>query len=192
MADYGKMSDEELLALVQPKAVAAQDYSKMSDADLLKAVTPPSVAEDVAKSAGVGVAKGSIAIAGGAGDLRGLLSKGVDYVGEKVGASPEAVAGFKGGADKLARLTTTGRILSDAPTSRDIQSKTEEYTGEFYKPKTTAGKFAQTAGEFLPAAAAGPGRLAPRIASALASGLGRPSPTRGFLGRWPAACRQTP
>lgn len=38
MADYSKMSDAELMALVQPKP--AQDYSKMSDADLLKVVKP--------------------------------------------------------------------------------------------------------------------------------------------------------
>lgn len=39
MADYGAMSDSELMALVQPKPAAA-DYSKMSDADLMKTVQP--------------------------------------------------------------------------------------------------------------------------------------------------------
>jgi hypothetical protein len=38
MADYSKLSDAELMALVQPPAAA--DYSKMSDADLLKMVAP--------------------------------------------------------------------------------------------------------------------------------------------------------
>lgn len=38
MPDYSKMSDAELMALVQP--APAQDYSKMSDADLLKVVKP--------------------------------------------------------------------------------------------------------------------------------------------------------
>ena len=38
MADYSKLSDDELMALVQPKP--AQDYSKMSDADLLSMVKP--------------------------------------------------------------------------------------------------------------------------------------------------------
>lgn len=49
MADYGKMTDAELLALVQPKT-AAQDYSKLSDADLLKMVQPqqqPSITDAV-------------------------------------------------------------------------------------------------------------------------------------------------
>jgi hypothetical protein len=36
MADYSKLSDAELMALVQP----TQDYSKLSDADLLKVIKP--------------------------------------------------------------------------------------------------------------------------------------------------------
>lgn len=132
----------------------------------------PSVAGDVAKSAGVGVAKGVIAGAGGAGDMRTLLSRGVDYAAEKMGVSPETADQFKGTADRAARLTTLGRILSDAPTSRDIQSKIEEQTGEFYKPQTTAGEYAQTVGEFLPAAAAGPGRMAPKLIAGALAGLG--------------------
>jgi hypothetical protein len=132
----------------------------------------PSTAADVAKSGGIGAAKGTIGIAGGAGDLRGLLSRGVDYAAEKMGASPDSAAGFKDTVGKVAGYTTAGRVLSDAPTSRDIQSKIEEQTGEFYKPKTTAGKYAQTMGEFLPAAAAGPGRMVPKLVSALAGGAG--------------------
>lgn len=47
MADYGTMSDADLLALVQPKPTAS-DYSKMSDADLLKMVQPhPSITDAV-------------------------------------------------------------------------------------------------------------------------------------------------
>lgn len=41
MADYSKLSDAELLALVQPQP-AAPDYSKMSDADLVRLVGPQS------------------------------------------------------------------------------------------------------------------------------------------------------
>jgi hypothetical protein len=132
----------------------------------------PSTAVDVAKSGGIGVAKGVIAGAGGAGDLRGLLSRGVDYAAEKMGASPESAGNFKSAAERTARLTSMGSVFADAPTSRDIQSKIEGQTGEFYKPKTTAGKYAQTMGEFLPAAAAGPGRMVPKLVSALAGGAG--------------------
>lgn len=39
MADYSKMSDAELMALVRPPS-PTQDYSKMSDADLLSVVQP--------------------------------------------------------------------------------------------------------------------------------------------------------
>lgn len=133
------------------------------------AASMPSVAGDVAKSAGVGVAKGSISMLGGAGDLRDLLSKGVDYAAEKAGVSPDTVAKIKGGA---ARATSLGRLLADAPTSKDIQSKVEGYTGDFYKPQTTAGEYAQTVGEFLPAAAAGPGRMAPKLLAGALAGVG--------------------
>lgn len=135
-------------------------------------VDEPSVAMDVAKSGGIGVVKGGISAVGGGGDLRTLLSKGVDYAAGKLGASPESAEKFKNTFDKAARFTTAGRVLSDAPTSADIQKGIEGYTGEFYKPQTTAGKYAQTAGEFLPAAALGPGRLVPRLASGVFAGLG--------------------
>ena len=138
----------------------------------LRGETPASTAADVAKSGGVGLAEGTIAIAGGAGDLRNLLSKGVDAAAGKLGISPETVESVKSKLGTAARMTATGRVLADAPTSRDIQSKIEGYTGEFYKPKTTAGEYAKTVGEFLPAAALGPGRMVPKLAAGLLSGLG--------------------
>src|SRR5688500_14365777 len=89
MADYSKMSDAELMALVQPQQPV--DYSKMSDEDLLKAVNGPSTAEDMAKSGGIGLAKGAIGIAGAGGDIRSLLNRGADYLGGKAGLSPETI-----------------------------------------------------------------------------------------------------
>lgn len=138
----------------------------------LHAIPATEQAKDIAQSGGVGVAKGVISGLGGAGDLRGLLSQGVDYAAEKVGASPEQAQSFKDAASKVAGYTATGKILANAPTSRDIQSKVEEYTGEFYKPKTKAGKYAQTVGEFLPAAALGPGRMSVKLGTGALAGLG--------------------
>jgi len=138
----------------------------------LHAIPATEQAKDIAQSGGVGVAKGVISGLGGAGDLRGLLSQGVDYAAEKVGASPEQAQSFKDAASKVAGYTATGKILANAPTSRDIQSKVEEYTGELYKPKTTAGKYAQTVGEFLPAAALGPGRMSVKLGTGALAGLG--------------------
>lgn len=139
--------------------------------ELLRGEAPVSTTADVAKSVGVGLAKGTISIAGGIGDMRELLSKGIDAAGSKLGISPDTIESGKNIAGRAARMTPIGRVISDAPTSQDIQSKIEGYTGEFYKPKTTAGEYAQTVGEFLPAAAAGPGRMAPKLASGLIAGL---------------------
>lgn len=127
-----------------------------------RAAPQAGVAEDVAKSAGIGVVKGAIGTVSAAGDVRDLASAGMDYVGEKAGVSPERMAQVKGVISKVAPMLPGGRVVMDAPTSRGIQSKIEETTGEFYKPKTTAGEYAQTAGEFLPAAVGGPGGLIAR------------------------------
>lgn len=121
------------------------------------------VAADIAKSGGIGVAKGGIGMFGAGGDLRDLASAGIDKAGEKLGFDPSIV---KSAASKLSRFTPLG-VLNDAPTSHDIQSKIEGTTGEFYKPKTIAGEYAQTAGEFAPAAIGGGGGALARMGRAL-------------------------
>lgn len=136
-----------------------------------------SVAGDVAKSASIGAVKGGIGLVGAGGDLRSLAAAGVDKVGEMFGFNPESV---KNAASKVIGMTPAG-ILNVAPTSHDIQSKIEGVTGEFYKPKTTAGEYAQTAGEFLPAAFGGEGSLAVRAGRVLLPATG--SETAGQLAK---------
>lgn len=168
MADYSKMSDAELSALVQPQGAAQTNYGDMSDADLLKAIQSnpgaPSTAIDVAKSAGVGVGKGTISLGGMIGDLSNLGAAGLEHASNYV-------------ADKLGvaryQRPTGPSMLDNVPTSSSIQKAIEDnVTGKFYEPQTTAGKYAQTAGEFLPAAAAGPGRLATKLFTGVTAGLG--------------------
>lgn len=127
----------------------------------------PGVVEDVAKSAGIGAVKGGIGTVGAGGDVRDLLSHGVDYAAEYFGIAPEKVGQFKSVFGQIAKQTATGRVLANAPTSGDIQKKIEGVTGEFYKPKTLAGEYAQTAGEFLPAAVGGLGGVIARSARVL-------------------------
>lgn len=122
-----------------------------------------SVAADVAKSAGIGAVKGAIGMVGAGGDLKSLASAGVDKLGELTGINPDTV---KNVASKVASYTPLA-ALSYAPSSHDIQSKIEETTGEFYKPKTLAGEYAQTAGEFAPAALGGEGSLLARAGRVL-------------------------
>lgn len=127
----------------------------------------PGVAEDVAKSAGIGVVKGGIGTVGAAGDVRQLISAGVDAAAKRFGIPPDQVESFKNIVYQGAKLTPGTAVLADAPSSGDIQSKIEETTGAFYKPKTRAGEYAQTAGEFLPAAIGGEASLLARAGRVL-------------------------
>ena len=92
-------------------------------------------AKDIAKSAGIGVAKGTIGLAGLPGDVANLLAKGsqaaTNFIAEKTGLDPGPQSG--------------DAVL---PTSASLQKNVEGVTGEFYKPQTTAGHYAETIGEF--------------------------------------------
>jgi len=127
----------------------------------------PGAIEDVAKSAGIGAVKGSIGIAGAAGDIRQLLSTGVDYAAQHFGIPADRVQQFKDTVYQGANAFPPTAAIANAPTSGDIQKGIEHYTGDFYKPKTTAGEYAQTAGEFLPAAFGGEAGLVGRAARTL-------------------------
>lgn len=144
----------------------------VTDPDLLKQLNAgqseqPSVAADVAKSGGVGLAKGAIAGIGAPGDLSDLLSEGskaaADYIGGKLG---------------LEKSPELGPAV--LPTSGDIQHGVEGVTGEFYKPQTTAGKYAQTTGEFLgnPTTYLGPGSMLAKGATAVGGALGTEAATQ--------------
>lgn len=111
--------------------------------------------EDIVKSGATGLVKGAIGTVGAAGDIRELLSAGVDAAAKKFGIPQDQIQAFKDTVYQGAKLTPPTAVLADAPTSGDIQGKIEETTGPFYKPKTRAGEYAQTAGEFAPAAIGG-------------------------------------
>jgi hypothetical protein len=110
-------------------------------------------AKDVAKSAGIGVVKGALGLGGIVGDLTDLGAKGIkkatDFVSEQVGVEPYQPSGKS--------------VLENIPTSASLTKNVEGVTGEFYKPQTTAGHYAETVGEFLPAAVAGPGGIARKV-----------------------------
>lgn len=118
----------------------------------------PSTAGDVAKSGGIGVAKGLVGLAGLPGDLSELGARGIDratrFIGGKLGVDVPV---------REDRPPTYG--------SSDIQKGIEKTTGEFYKPKTTAGEYAQTVGEFAPGliGTGGAGALARRAITQVAA-----------------------
>lgn len=104
--------------------------------------------KDVAKSAGIGVAQGAIGLGTLPGNVEQLGRMGINAVGNLAGAdgnlvSPEAV------------LPTYGSV------KRGIENK---FTGKFYEPKTTAGEYARTGGEFASLALGGPAGWAGRAA----------------------------
>lgn len=124
----------------------------------------PNIAADTAKSLGIGVVKGGIGMAGAPGDVREFLSHGVDYAAEKLGISKDKVGEFKNLVYQGARFAPVTSAFANGPTSGEIQKTVEGVTGDFYKPQTKAGEYAQTVGEFAPALFGGEAALLPRIA----------------------------
>jgi hypothetical protein len=134
-----------------PATVKAENYFDQFDS--------PSTAADVAKSGGIGLAKGAIGLGGIMGDIRHLAELPGEKLATYLGVDPEKTAALKNAVEAV-----TSRIGPLAgPSSADIQKGVEDVTGKLYEPKTTAGQYAQTVGEFLPAAATGPGGLVKRV-----------------------------
>lgn len=148
------------------------------DADFV----PPSFTEDVAKGGASGVGHGAIGTFGAAGDLRHTASAAADFLGEKLGVSPDTIKGFKDKAysaaqwaplTPLAPLTVAPFVLSHAPSSEDInrfvdgEQGNRNAVGEVldYKPQTMAEKFTRTAGEYAPALLGGGEGLISKLAT---------------------------
>ena len=118
----------------------------------------PGMASDLVKSLAIGAVKGGIGLAGLPGDLAEYGAQGLDYATRGVASGINALgkyAGFDPGLDvtpREARAPTYG--------SADIRNALEQnVTGPLYEPKTTAGHYAQSVGEFLPGAALGGGGM---------------------------------
>ena len=161
---------------------------------------------DTAKSFGIGAAKSTIGLA----DLFDLggrgIHAGVNAASKGLGFGPVAQPGTvaEDFQDRWSPLEGAPEVKGAFPTSSQIQSKIEETTVPFYKPKTYAGEWGETIGGFAPAAIGGVAGLPARIgtqvlAPALASeGLGHlakgtrletPARLSGALLAGPAASR---
>jgi hypothetical protein len=108
----------------------------------------PSTFGDVVKSGASGLAEGAAAVVGLPGDISNLLDRGADYL--------------TGG--HVADHQPATRVTSDK-VNRGIQS----ITGEYHKPETTAGRYAETIASFAPGALA-PGGMAARAVRVVAPG----------------------
>lgn len=131
------------------------DISSLSTDEIRKLISaaeqrPADTLKDVGKQAVAGVGEGVIGLAGLPGDVQALTRMG---------------------AEKVAGGPLPADVYSKMPTSADVRSKVEEWTGPFPEAKTGAGKMARTVGEFAPGAAF-PGGVVRRGISVLAPALG--------------------
>lgn len=120
-------------------------------------------AMDMLKSAGTGLAKGVMGLGGAVGDVQQMAGGIVGWGANKLGASPETQEMASGIASRMA----VPGFAMQAPTSGQIQQTAEGFTGPMYQPKTTAGEYSQTIGEFAPGAVMGPGGVARKAALAV-------------------------
>ena len=134
--------------------LSAKEQDDYIDAQLgpIEKSQPVSQVKDVGKSLGSGLVRGGIGLL----ELPELVGRaavrGVQEVGQ--------FAGLTDSQDIPILNTATGRLLRDATTLDD------------YAPQTTAGKYASTIGEFLPAAVGGPAGLAKRLGTMAIAGTG--------------------
>ena len=105
------------------------------------------------------------------GDLPELLAQGTNAAGNAIGGM------FGMQPNRLPERWQT--LNRSVPNSHEIQSGIENYTGKFYEPKSTAGEYARTMGEFGVAIPGGPGSLMTRavtlraIPGAMSEGAGQ-------------------
>src|SRR5438552_247687 len=93
-------------------------------------VTPSGRAMDVAKSLGIGAAKGAIGMAGLPGDVGSLIDTGFSKLDRLFGRDPEKT-----------KRSLEIAAQHNLPTSAGIRQGVEGVTGKFYEPQTTAGHY---------------------------------------------------
>jgi hypothetical protein len=138
-------ANSSFLSPSQPQSAAAQTVPPVER----RPITDYSTGEilgDAAKSFGVGVGRFGIQGAGLFGDARELIANGAQRAADYFAPDSAPNAGSKV-SDFLASYSPLA-----GPTSSQLQSAVESYTGPFYQPKTIVGDYAQTAGEFVPGA----------------------------------------
>jgi hypothetical protein len=101
---------------------------------------------DAAKSFGLGVGQFGLQGAGLLGDTRETIANGVQRAADYFAPGSAQNAG-----SKVSAFLASYPLLA-GPTSSQIRSAVESYTGPFYQPKTIVGDYARTAGEFVPGA----------------------------------------
>ncbi len=143
-------SEQDVLAYVQQSIPRPGDTPEGAGrfAQPNAATSPirePSMIEDVGKSAVAGIARGGLGMVGLPGTVEQLGRMGINAAGRALGVDSNTVS--------------PDTVL---PTGGDLQKRVEAHTGKFYEPKTTAGEYARTIGEFAPGLAF-PGGVVQRV-----------------------------
>lgn len=148
---YDDMSDADLAKALHGKHYADMPFEEFSAKIGLQ---PPPIANDMLKGGSVGLGEGAIGVLGAPGDIASLTERAVSGASDYVGA-PEWLSK---GAGKVARHAMGP--FANMPSSEQMTGAIADVTGPFYQAQTLPGKFAQTAGRFLPGAMLGPGTKA--------------------------------
>lgn len=180
------MTPEEELELIRIRA-RARARARQQQAEQPQSPPPPprvSTGEDVARSFGTGVVRGTGALAGMQGDIYNMAQQGIEGLGRRLGLDERTARGvgqvFATGVSPVAGGGVAGARMVARPEQREsIQAPgAVEATsaidsvipGEPWQPQTTAGEYARTIGEFTP------GALLPAGAPRAATMLGRVAP----------------
>lgn len=132
---------------------------------------------DTLKGFGAGFGRGVVGMAGAMGDVQQMVGNAAGGVAGWFGATPAEQDAMRNG---VSFPGTAGR----APQSENIKATVDPNHALEYDPKSTAGEYARTIGEFAPAAVA-PGGLARKAAMAVVPGA--TSETAGQLSEGSAA-----
>lgn len=118
--------------------------------------------EDIAKSAGIGLARGAIGLATLPGDFANLARTGLGWAADQTaGRIYNGISRGEWDATTDAREGMERANARNKYTAANLQRAIEnDLTGRFYEPRTRAGRYAQTIGQNLPGALLGPGGLA--------------------------------
>lgn len=155
----GHVSDDDILKALTGGGAASPPPGQPAPAAAAPSGPKTNSIVDAIRSVPGGLAKGAAAIAGLPGDIQDLQTKGMGGILKLFGADPATV-------DKTNALMSEHQTL---PTSGAINQNISQPFGGYYEPKTTAGKFTDTIGQFAPAMAA-PGSLLVRGARMIVPG----------------------
>lgn len=139
-------NEQQILEYVRANAGGEQKTAALSPPDRMSMISESAprdmkipeptwgeTGKDVLKSGGIGLAQGGLGFASLPGNIEMLGRMGIDKGAELLGfQNPNTVSGQK------------------LPHYGDYKKAVEQYTGKFYEPQTTAGKYARTVGEFAP------------------------------------------